>query len=228
MRGVAMSLHDRTGASLSTRRLQLLLADDHETVRQGLRLLFEERGNIDVVRDVADGESAVEAARTLKPDVVVLDLSMPGMSGLAAARVIKLDVPDTAIVVLTRHSEHAYVQEVLANGASGYVLKQSPFDELLRAVTAAASGMRYIDRAIAPLETAEQPLAATPAPVSEREMRVLQLSAAGKSNKDIASALGIAVKTVEVHKASAMRKLQLRDRADVIRFAVVKGWLQDP
>jgi two-component system, NarL family, response regulator NreC len=228
MRGVAMSLHDRTGASLSTRRLQLLLADDHETVRQGLRLLFEERGNIDVVRDVADGESAVEAARTLKPDVVVLDLSMPGMSGLAAARVIKLDVPDTAIVVLTRHSEHAYVQEVLANGASGYVLKQSPFDELLRAVTAAASGMRYIDRAIAPLETAEQPLAATPAPVSEREMTVLQLSAAGKSNKDIASALGIAVKTVEVHKASAMRKLQLRDRADVIRFAVVKGWLQDP
>jgi two-component system, NarL family, response regulator NreC len=228
MRGVAMGLHDRTGASLSTRRLQLLLADDHETVRQGLRLLFEERGNIDVVRDVADGESAVEAARTLKPDVVVLDLSMPGMSGLAAARVIKLDVPDTAIVVLTRHSEHAYVQEVLANGASGYVLKQSPFDELLRAVTAAASGMRYIDRAIAPLETAEQPLAATPAPVSEREMRVLQLSAAGKSNKDIASALGIAVKTVEVHKASAMRKLQLRDRADVIRFAVVKGGLQDP
>ncbi len=180
---------------------------------------------------MADGESAVEAARTLKPDVVVLDLSMPGMSGLAAARVIKFDVPDTAIVVLTRHSEHAYVREVLTNGGSGYVLKQSRFDELLRAVTAAASGMRYIDRAIAPLDAAEQPATLrvdTPAPVSEREMRVLQLSAAGKSNKEIASALGIAVKTVEVHKASAMRKLQLRDRADVIRFAVVKGWLQDP
>ena len=157
MRGVAMSLHDRMGVSRSTRRLRLLLADDHESVRQGLRLLFEERRNIDVVRDVADGESAVEAARTLKPDVVVMDLSMGGMSGLAAARVIKLDLPDTAIVVLTRHSEHAYVQEVLTTGASGYVLKQSPFDELLRGVTAAASGIRYIDRAITPLDTAEQP-----------------------------------------------------------------------
>jgi DNA-binding NarL/FixJ family response regulator len=210
----------------------VLLVDDHEAVREGLRLLFEAKGNVDLVRDVSDGHVAVEAARELKPDVVVMDLSMPGMNGLAAARAIMRELPDAAIVVLTRHHERAYVREVLATGARGYVLKQSSFDELLRAVNAAAAGSRYLDPTIATQVADGQmlaPLQRDPSSAaSEREMAVLQLAATGRSNKEIAIALQIAVKTVEVHKASAMRKLQFQDRADLIRFAAMKGWLQDP
>lgn len=211
-------------------RLRLLLAEDHETVREGLRLLFETRGEMDVVHGVADGRSAIEAARTLAPDVVVLDLSMPGMSGVTAAREIKAATPKVAVVVLTRHTEHAYVQEVFAAGADAYVLKQSSFDELLKAVRVAASGGRYLDRAAMPSlasQAADTARAEGRLPVSEREMTVLRLAALGNGNKDIAGALNIAVKTVEVHKSSAMRKLRLRDRAEILRFAVVKGWLQD-
>jgi DNA-binding NarL/FixJ family response regulator len=210
------------------KRLRLLLAEDHATVRDALRLLLETKGNIDVVADVSDGVAAVDAASTFEPDVAVLDVAMPGLNGLAATRAIKRQAPNVAVVALTRHSEPVYVQELLAAGASGYVLKQSPFDVLLSAITATASGERFVDpaiRATAPerASTDRAPRAA----VSDREMSVLRLAATGKSNKDIAVALNIAVKTVEVHKANAMRKLQLEDREDLVQFAVMNGWLQD-
>ena len=209
-------------------RLRVVLAEDHEAVRDGLRLLFETRGNIDVVHGVSNGAEAIEVARTLKPDVIVLDLSMPGIGGLAAAREIKAQTPRVAVVVLTRHTEYAYVQEAFAAGADGYVLKQSSFDELLKAVQAAATGGRYLDGAVVvPLRaTDHHRLEGRPA-VTERELTVLRLAALGRSNKDIAGVLSIAVKTVEVHKSSAMRKLGLRDRSEMLRYAVVKGWLQD-
>lgn len=209
--------------------MRLLLVDDHETVRDGLRLLFQTQSDIDVVQHVADGETAIELARTAPPDVVVLDLSMPGMSGLAVATSIRAQAPQVAIVVLTRHTEPAFVEQLLAAGARGYVLKQSPFDELLAAVRAAARGESYVDRSLVS-PTGRTPGGASPqAPsrVSEREMQVLRLSAVGQSNKDVAAALAIAVKTVEVHKSSAMRKLQLHDRAEMLRFAALKGWLRD-
>jgi DNA-binding NarL/FixJ family response regulator len=211
------------------RRLRLVLADDHETVREGLRVLFELRGGMDVVRGVADGRSAIDAARTLQPDAVVLDLSMPGVSGVVAAREIKATMPDVAVVVLTRHTEQAYIQELFDAGADAYVLKQSSFDELLTAVRAAVSGQRYLDRAAMPAPTGpgEKRGGDVRPSVTDREISVLRLAALGNSNKDIAATLKIAVKTVEVHKASAMRKLQLRDRAEMLRYAVVKGWLQD-
>jgi len=209
-------------------RLRVVLAEDHEAVRDGLRLLFETRGDMDVVHGVSSGPEAIEAARTLTPDVIVLDLSMPGMSGLAAAREIKAQTPHVAVVVLTRHTEYAYVQEAFAAGADGYVLKQSSFDELLKAVRAATSGGRYLDGAVVvPLRAADQPRPEGRPPVTDRELAVLRLAAVGRSNKDIAGELHIAVKTVEVHKSSAMRKLGLRDRSEMLRFAVVKGWLQD-
>jgi DNA-binding NarL/FixJ family response regulator len=210
------------------KRLRVVLAEDHETVREGLRLLFQTRTDMEIVKGVADGAAAVEAVRALSPDVVVLDLSMPGMSGIAAAREIKSVAPQVSVVVLTRHTEYAYVQELFAAGADAYVLKQSSFDELLRAVKTAAAGGRYLDPAAAP---PPKPATDTPygrSPVTERELTVLHLASLGRSNKDIASILTIAVKTVEVHKASAMRKLGLRDRSEMLRFAVVKGWLQDP
>ena len=210
--------------------MRLLLVDDHETVRDGLRLLFQTQSDIDVVRHVADGETAIELARTEAPDVVVLDLSMPGMSGLAVATSIRVQAPQVAIVVLTRHTEPAFVEQLLAAGARGYVLKQSPFDELLAAVRAAARGESYVDRSlVSPLSGRTPQGAWPPAPslVSDREMQVLRLSAIGQSNKEVAAALAIAVKTVEVHKSSAMRKLQLHDRAEMLRFAALKGWLRD-
>ena len=210
------------------KRLRLLLAEDHATVRDALRLLLETRGNFDIVADVADGVAAVEAASTLEPDVAVLDVAMPGLNGLAATRAIKQRTPHVAVVALTRHSEPVYVQELLAAGASGYVLKQSPFDILLSAIAATASGERFVDPAIG---TIAPRAGVEPAPrvaVSDREMSVLRLAATGKSNKDIGSALNIAVKTVEVHKANAMRKLNLRGRTDVVRYAVMNEWLRDP
>jgi DNA-binding NarL/FixJ family response regulator len=213
-------------------RLRVLLADDHETVRAGLRVLFEGRGGMDVVREAGDGHSAVEMTRGADPDVVVLDISMSGMTGIQAARKIKCESPRTAIVVLTRHDELAYVAEMLSAGASAYVLKQSPFDELLAAVKIAASGGRYIDRRIADAAAREpgpdRGITGSEPVVSDRETAVLQLAAKGFSNKDIGNALNIAVKTVEVHKSNAMRKLRLRDRVELLRFAVAKGWLRDP
>lgn len=211
------------------RRLRLLLAEDHETVREALRLLLETKGNIDIVADVADGAAAVETAHALQPDVVVLDIAMTGMNGLVATRAIKRQTPNVAVVALTRHSEPVYVQELFAAGASGYVLKQSPFDVLLAAIEAAGDGKRFIDPAV----NGHEPAAAgtnhpgARAAVSDREMAVLRLAAAGKSNKDIAQTLNIAVKTVEVHKANAMRKLQLPDREHLIQFAVMSGWMRE-
>jgi DNA-binding NarL/FixJ family response regulator len=213
-------------------RIRVLLAEDHETVRDGLRLLLETRDDIEVVGAAADGRVALERAKALKPDVAVLDISMPNMNGLAATRAIKEAVPQVAVVALTRHSEDAYVQELLSAGASGYILKQSSFDELLRGIRAAASGQQYLDSTLASRTTDAYLSRYSRGParplISDREASVLRLMAVGYSNKEIAASLDIAVKTVEVHKANAMRKLNLRGRIDVVRFAVLSGWLQDP
>jgi DNA-binding NarL/FixJ family response regulator len=210
------------------KRLRLLLAEDHATVRDALRLLLETKGNLEIVADVPDGAAAVEAATALEPDVAVLDIAMaPGMNGLSATRAIKRQTPNVAVVALTRHSEPVYVQELFAAGASGYVLKQSPVDVLLTAIAAAGAGGRFVDPAIPSHDSRRVANPPARAAVSNRETAVLRLAASGKSNKDIAQALNIAVKTVEVHKANAMRKLQLPDREHLIQFAVMSGWLHD-
>ena len=212
-------------------RIRVLLAEDHETVRDGLRLLLETRDDIEVVGDAADGRIAIERVKELRPDVAVLDISMPNMNGLAATRAIKEALPDVAVVALTRHSEDAYVQELLSAGASGYVLKQSSFDELLRGIRAAAAGQQYLDSTLVSRTTdaylSRYSRGPARPPISEREASVLRLMAIGYSNKEIASELDIAVKTVEVHKANAMRKLGLTGRVDVIRYAALQGWLYD-
>jgi DNA-binding NarL/FixJ family response regulator len=213
-------------------KVRVLLAEDHEAVRQGLRALLELQPDIELVGEAANGRVALERAAALEPDVVVLDVSMPEMNGLAATKAIKARTPDVAVVALTRHSEEAYVKELLAAGASGYVLKQSPFDELVRAIRAAATGQRYLDSSLVARTAAAYITRHTQEPsrppISEREASVLRLMAIGHSNKEIATALDIAVKTVEVHKANAMRKLNLSGRIDVVRYAVLNGWLQDP
>ena len=170
------------------KRIRVLLAEDHQTVRQALRVLLETRDEIEVIAEAPDGRIAVEQAKTMKPDVAVLDVSMPHMNGLAATRAIKADVPATAVVALSRHAEEAYVQEMLRAGASGYVLKQSTFDELLKAIHSAARGERYLDTALASRAaraymSRNAPTPARPA-ITEREASVLRLMAVGHSNKE--------------------------------------------
>jgi DNA-binding NarL/FixJ family response regulator len=212
--------------------IRVLLVEDHETVREGLRLLLDSQPDIEVVAEAANGRLAVEYSERLNPQVVIMDLSMPEMNGLEATQAIKQTNPDTAIVVLTRHDDAAFVEELKKAGASAYVLKQSASRQLLDAVRVVAVGGWYLDASLQMRETRlldDRANPARPAPtVSEREKQVLRMMAVGHSNKEIAAALGITVKTVEVHKANAMRKLRLRGRIDIVRYAILHGWLQEP
>jgi two-component system response regulator NreC len=211
------------------KKIRVLLADDHETVRQGLKLLIDSQPDMEVVAEAGNGRAAVDVATALQPSVAVLDVSMPEMNGLAATRALRDTAPSTAIVALTRYVDDAYVRELLGAGALGYVLKQSPSSELVDAIRAAAAGRRYLDRSLAarvagtmlPGRRREKPQ------MTERETEVLRLTALGHSNKDIANSLDLSVKTVEVHKANAMRKMGLAGRTDVVRYALLQGWLRD-
>jgi DNA-binding NarL/FixJ family response regulator len=203
------------------RTIRVILADDHESARQGLRALFDRLPAFEVVYDAGNRNAAIDAARELSPDVVVMDLSMP--DGLAALRRLKEHRPDIAAVVVSQHRDSAYAREALNAGASGYVLKQSAFSTLVRAVEAAAQGQQHVDPGVAEVTC---PVGRS-GHLSARESDVLRRAAIGQSNKQIASALGIAVKTVEVHKANGMHKLGLKDRRAVIRFGVMQGWLAD-
>ena len=213
--------------------LRILIADDHAIVRQGLKLLIDSQPDMRVVAEAADGNTVLERAAAVHPDIVVMDISMPGMNGLVATRTLKQRQPNVTIVALTRHEDNTYVEELLRAGASGYVLKQSAPTEFLQAVRAVAAGGIYLDPAMTS-HVADGLLAAKvhveiegSATVTERESEVLRLVAVGHSNVEIAEKLDISVKTVEVHKAKAMRKLGLTGRVDVIRYGVLQGWLYD-
>jgi DNA-binding NarL/FixJ family response regulator len=211
--------------------LRILLADDHLTVRHGLKLLIDSQPDMKVISEASDGNSAVRRAQELRPDVVVMDISMPGMNGLVATRTLKQLQPAAAIVTLTRHGDDAYLQELLRAGVSGYVLKQSAPTELLQAIRAAAAGGQYLDSTLTARVTAgflsRERLNKSGAAVSERESEVLRLIASGYSNKEIAARLSLSVKTVEAHKANATRKLGLNGRIDIVNYAVLQGWLHN-
>jgi DNA-binding NarL/FixJ family response regulator len=213
--------------------LRILVADDHAIVRQGLRLLIDSQQDMKVVAEAADGKTALERAEAVKPDVVVMDISMPGMNGLNATRTLKQRQPKVTIVALTRHEDETYLEELLRAGASAYVLKQSAPADFLQAIRAVAAGGIYLDPAMTSrvagglLAGKPHVNAETTAKLTERESEVLRLVAVGHSNVEIAARLSIAVKTVEVHKANAMKKLGLTGRVDVIRYGVLQGWLYD-
>ena len=211
--------------------LRVVVADDHETVRQGLILLINGQPDMTVVGEAGDGQGAIDRVRELTPDVAVLDVSMPRMNGLAATQEIRRSVPDTAIVALTRFADDAYVKEMLRAGVRAYVLKQSASAALIEAIRAAASGRQYLDGGLGSvtggaLMKARHGQSPYPA-ITDREADVLRMMALGHSNKEIAAALDISVKTVEVHKANGMRKLGLHGRIDVVKYAVLQGWLHD-
>ena len=215
------------------RPLRIVLADDHATVRQGLRLLIDGQPDMTVVAEAGDGQSAIAAVEQFLPDVVVMDISMPGVNGLNATRMLKERRLETRVVALTRYSDDAYLQELLRAGVAGYVLKQSPSIELLQAIRAAAVGGQYLDSTVTGQVTTgflardgRKAGRAQPS-ITEREAEVLRHIARGYSNKEIAAQLGVSVKTVEVHKANGMRKLGFRGRIDIVRFAILQGWMQD-
>jgi len=215
------------------KRLRIVLADDHVTMRHGLRLLIDSEPDMQVIADVSDGSEAVRHALVMKPDVVVMDISMPGINGLSATRTLKQQQPGIAIVTLTRHADDAYVQELLRAGVSGYVLKQSSPSELLQAIRAAAGGGQYLDSTLTARVTAlvlgrANRLHKPVATLSERESDVLRLIACGHSNKEIAAQLSLSVKTIEAHKSNAMRKLGLTGRIGIVKYAVLQGWLEKP
>ena len=213
--------------------LRILLADDHQTVRHGLKLLIDSQQDMRVIAEAGDGATAVQRAIDVKPDVIVLDISMPGMNGLLATRKLKELQPKSVIVTLTRHSDDAYLQELLRAGVSGYVLKQSAPSELIQAIRAAAAGGQYLDSTLTSRVTAGflqkegKRTTKSGASLSEREAEVLRLIASGYSNKEIAARLALSVKTVEAHKANAMRKLELTGRIDIVKYALLQGWLHN-
>ena len=213
-------------------KLRIMLADDHETVREGLRLIINSQDDMEVCGEVNNGRAAITTAQELQPDVLVMDVTMPELNGLKATKKLKEICPQLKILTLTRHSEDAYLQELLRAGASGYVLKQSSSEELLRAIRAIAGGSNYLDPAIAGRVMGgyvKRQFAGKSGQVtiSEREAEILRQIAWGYSNKEIAARLNISVKTVEAHKANAMRKLDMTSRIDIVRFAILQGWLED-
>ena len=223
-------------------RLSVLLADDHPLVLAGMQALVSADPGLELVGEAADGEAALRQALALAPAIVVLDLAMPGLSGLEVARRLLQSRPRSRVLVLSAHEDPAFLRRALEIGVAGYVLKRSATTELLRAIRSVAAGGIHIDPALAvpagpgqgvgagalgaDMLDAERPGAELlGAELSAREMEVLRLTAAGNSNKAIAARLCIGVKTVETYKARAMAKLGFHSRVELVRFALAKGWL---
>jgi DNA-binding NarL/FixJ family response regulator len=212
--------------------LRILLADDHAILRQGLKLLLNSEAGMTIVGEASDGAGALAQAEALEPDVVVADISMPGMNGLIVTRTLKQVQPDITVVVLTRHEDKTHLEELLRAGAAGYVSKQSAPSQIIQAIRATAAGGLYLDPALSkrPADALLDRTAdsAKPGPsISARESEVLRLVAIGHTNKEIADMLKISVKTVEVHRTNAMRKLGLGGRVDIVRYGMLRGWLFD-
>jgi DNA-binding NarL/FixJ family response regulator len=210
-----------------------VLADDHEVVRAGLRALVDSHPDLRVVGEAADGAAAVEQARLLKPDVLVMDLSMPGTDGAAATERIRQECPGVKVIALTAHDDRAHLTRLLQAGAAGYVLKRGAADELVRAIRNVAGGGTYVDPTLAGtlLRRSADPFHADPGsgadPLSDREEEVLRRVAWGESNKEIAGKLGISTKTVETYKSRIGTKLGLRSRTEMVRYALQRGWLTE-
>ena len=214
-------------------KIRVLLAEDHRTVREGVRLLLDSQPDMEVVGEAGDGRAALRLAKELAPDLVLMDVSMPELNGLKATELLLEQCPRVRVLALTRHTDKAYMQQLLQAGAAGYVLKLSDPAVLLQAVRAVAAGGNYLDPAITGKalsgyfgrKAGGESVAEVN--LSDRESEVLRLIALGYSNKEIAARLDLSVKTVEAHKANAMRKLDMHSRIDIVRYAMLRGWLQE-
>ena len=208
---------------------RILLVDDHAVLRQGMKHLIDAEPDMDVVGEAEDGAEAIRMAATLRPDIIVMDLSMPNLTGAEATRRLKTADPSRRVLVLTVHEDRGYLKELLEAGATGYMLKRAAADELIHALRAIAAGNVYVDARLADklASTLVGRRVGTPDNTSEltpREQEVLGRIADGYSNKEIAAMLEISIKTVETYKTRSMEKLGLRGRVDIVRIARERGW----
>jgi two-component system response regulator NreC len=206
--------------------IRIVLADDHEVVRSGLRMLLDRESDFEVVAEASDIESARRYVRGHHPRVLVLDLNMPGGSSLEAIPVIREESPDTQIVVLTMQREPAFAREALGAGALGYVLKEAANSELVEAVRRAAVGESYLNPRLG-ARIASEPPPGPPDDLSEREVEVLRLIARGHTNAEIAAQLYLSVRTVETHRSHIQQKLRLSTRAELVGYALERGLISD-
>ena len=210
--------------------ITVVLVDDHAVVRSGLRLLLDKHEDIEVVGEAGNAKDALFRARALKPDVILLDVVMPGESGIEALPKLLKESPNTKVLVLSMQDDPSYVREAFAVGASGYVLKEAADEEVVSAVREIANGGRYVHPTLGArmvAAEAEERAAADADPLSERERQVLRLLALGHTNQEIAEQLYISVRTAESHRAHIMQKLGLSTRAELVRYALLHGLLAE-
>ena len=212
--------------------LRILLADDHAVFREGLKALIEKQPGMAIVEEAADGRAAWLRARELRPDLVIMDVTMPGMGGAEATRLIRRDSPTTRVLGLTVHEVAGYLRQMLDSGASGYLIKRVAFEELVRAIRVVAGGGTYLDPNLSDLVIGDLLRASPESPGAERELtnrefEVAQLLTRGYINREIAERIDVSIKTVETYKARIMEKLELRSRADLVRYAIRQGWLHE-
>jgi DNA-binding NarL/FixJ family response regulator len=207
--------------------IRVVLADDHVLVRQGLRSLLE-REKFQVVAEASDGQELIRLAETHHPDIAVLDISMPTLNGIDAARELARSSPQTKVILLTQHEEEQYIHEALEVGVKGYVLKSQVASDLVHAMQQVSRGGIYLSPGVsrAVMDAYRSKSERPSDPLSGRERQVLQLIAEGKSTKDVASLLGISVKTAESHRSRLMQKLDIHETASLVRYAVRRGLVQ--
>ncbi len=220
----------------SNARIRVLIADDHTLVRQGIRVLLQAEPDLQVVAEAGNGQDAVRLARELQPDVVVMDLTMPGMDGMEATRMIKACLPKTHILALTVHESDEYFFRVLQAGASGYVLKRAAASELLSGVSAVAHGEVFLFPAVAKKLLAdyltrghsreEGEAREASAGLTAREQEILTLVAEGLTNREIADRLTVSLSTVQTHYTHILTKLNLQNRAELIKYAIRRGLIE--
>jgi two-component system, NarL family, response regulator NreC len=212
------------------KKVRVLLADDHQLMRSGIRLMLERESDMSVVGEASDGREAVTLAKSLRPDVVIMDIGMPNLGGIEAARQMTEEKPELAVMILSMHPDETYVLRALKAGARGYLLKDSAEEDLIRAVHMVAGGKSFFSPAVSKvlLDDYVRKLKRSGSDdpydlLTPRECEVLQLIAEGKSNKDIANLLNLSVYTVESHRSNLMEKLNLRGLPELILYAVRKG-----
>ena len=215
---------------MEKKKIRILLADDHNIMRRGLRLLLERQPEFEVVGEAADGRQAVEGMEATKPDVAILDIAMPNMSGIEAAQRIRALLPQAAIIILSMHSDESYVLRALKAGAKGYLLKDSAENDLIEAIKAVSEGKAFFSPEISKIlvedyvrDMRKRGAEDSYELLTSREREILQLLAEGKSNKDIATSLNLSLYTVETHRRNLQDKLNLHSVAELILYAVRKG-----
>ena len=210
--------------------IRVLVVDDHAVVRAGLRRILDAEPDIETVGEAPNGERAVFEAMDHKPDVVLMDVVMPGKSGIEATRAVLQAVPETTVLILSMQDDPRYVREAFDAGASGYVMKEAADDEVVDAVRAVAAGQRYLHPTLGARLLAaesEERRRAADDPLSDREREVLRLLALGHTNQEIATMLYVSVRTAETHRAHIMQKLGLTSRAELVRYALGEGMLDE-